>query len=253
MNVLGIIPARYASTRLEGKPLLNIKGQSMIYRVYERAKSSKLLSKLLIATDSELIAEECIRFNMDYILTSHSHNNGTERCGEVINQELYKNFDLILNIQGDEPFIHPQSIDELIQLMINTPVAQIGTLKKKIEQLDDLLNPSIIKVVADIQQKALYFSRNPIPYVRGIEQDKWLSHTNFYKHIGMYAYRNTTLRKIVSLLESPLENLEKLEQLRWLENGYSIYVATTEFESKSIDTQEDYRYILDNFEKYATL
>lgn len=250
MKVLGIIPARYDSSRLEGKPLLDIAGKSMIRRVYEQAVKSNYLSNYIIATDDQRIAEECEKHKMNYTLTSNTHSNGTERCGEVISI-LKESYDIIVNIQGDEPFISANSIDELVQIFINKPQAQIGTLMKKIENIDYLSNPSIIKLVADSKGKAHYFSRSPIPYMRDIPLEKWLENETYYKHIGMYAYRAEVLKKLVLLTETRLERIEKLEQLRWLENDYEIYVAETNYESKSIDTIEDYNYILENLSKYT--
>lgn len=249
MKVLGIIPARYASTRLEGKPLLNIDGKSMIQRVYEQAKKANSLSEVIIATDDDRIAAECIQHKMKYILTANTHINGTERCGEVISK-INEDFDIIVNIQGDEPFIAPDSIDEVVELFIKNPLVEIGTLIKKIDNITYLYNPSIIKVVIATNGKALYFSRSPIPFQRDLELKNWLKNQTYFKHIGMYAYRSKVLQQIIMLKESNLESIEKLEQLRWLENGYNIYVAETNHESKSIDTIEDYNYILKNISTY---
>lgn len=250
MKVLGIIPARFGSTRLEGKPLLDIRGKSMIRRVYEQCSKSDSIDKLIVATDSERIADECRTHHMNFLMTSPKHNNGTERCAEVLSQQS-EQFDLVINIQGDEPFISPKSIDEIASIFLQNPTAEIGTLMKKIENANDISNPSIIKLTTNIAGKALYFSRSPIPFLRDIPIENWLIHHAFFKHIGMYAYKAETLLKIVNLEESTLEKSEKLEQLRWLENGYDIYVNETNFESKSIDTQEDYQYILENYSKYS--
>lgn len=249
MKVLGIIPARFGSTRLEGKPLLDIHGKSMVRRVYEQALKAKHIEHVIIATDAEIIARECRQNNLNYIMTSTKHTNGTERCAEAL-ENLENHYDLVINIQGDEPFIHPESIDQVIQIFLKKPHAQIGTLIKKIDDASYLTNPSIIKVVKNRDEKALYFSRNSIPYMRDTNIENWLEKETYYKHIGLYAYKADVLKRLVSLEESKLERVEKLEQLRWLENGFEIYLEETEFESKSIDTIEDYHYILQNITKY---
>jgi 3-deoxy-manno-octulosonate cytidylyltransferase (CMP-KDO synthetase) len=249
LTILGVIPARYASTRLEGKPLLDIAGKSMIRRVYEQAKKANTLTDVLVATDDQRIADECERFDMKYQLTSPNHINGTERCGEVISL-LNEKYDLVVNIQGDEPFISPECIEQLVSIFKNNPKAEIGTLIKKIDDVNYLYNSSIIKVVQNSEGKAHYFSRSAIPFQRVVSIDKWLESETYFKHIGMYGYRTEILKKIVLLKESRLERIEKLEQLRWLENGYEIYVAETKYESKSVDTIEDYNYILENISKY---
>ena len=250
MKVLGIIPARFGSSRLEGKPLLEIHGKSMIRRVYERAIQSTAIQYCLVATDHAKIAAECEIYNIPFIMTASHHLNGTERCGEVLSH-LTEHYDLIVNIQGDEPFIHPDSINELVRIFHTYPQAEIGTLIKKIEILEYLTNPSIIKVTKSLGDKALYFSRTAIPYFRDFPNTQdWLKHHIYYKHIGMYAYKSHILPALTRCTHSPLEEAEKLEQLRWLEHGYSIYVAETNHESKSIDTFEDYQYILSNISKY---
>ena len=251
MKVLGIIPARFGSSRLEGKPLLDIHGQSMVRRVYERAKQSSALHHCLVATDHSAIAAECEQFDIPYILTSPHHLNGTERCGEVMNV-VSESYDIVVNIQGDEPFIHPDSITELVEIFHKYPLAEIGTLIKEIDDIDILSNPGIIKVTKSLADKALYFSRTAIPYPRDAKDiHSWLAHHIYFKHIGMYAYKANVLQLLTQCSPTPLEEAEKLEQLRWLEHGYSIYVAKTRHESKSIDTLEDYQYILSHFSKYT--
>lgn len=254
LKVLGIIPARYGSTRLEGKPLLDIAGKSMIRRVYENAKKSQKLSHLVIATDHNLIFEECSLHQIPVLMTHSDHLNGTERCGEVV-KLLNEPFDIIINIQGDEPFIHGNCIDELVDVFLLQKDAQISTLVNKVHtkvgHVQNVIgNPSIIKVVTDVHNKALYFSRSVIPFPREIEKMKANDYITFKKHIGIYGFRKDVLLKLLELKESALENIEKLEQLRWLENGYSIYVAETDYESKSIDTKEDYHYIIENISKF---
>ncbi len=255
MKVLGIIPARYGSSRLEGKPLLDIAGKTMIRRVYEKALLAKKLHKIIVATDHRGIQEECEKYQIPVMMTSTSHINGTERCGEVL-EHIGEDFDVIINIQGDEPFIHPESIDELVTVFENNPNAEIGTLIKVVfvnpeNVQSDIGNPNYIKVVTDCHNKALYFSRSLIPSTRDTEKLTPNYKLEFKKHIGMYGFKTSVLKKIIQLGESPLEKSEKLEQLRWLENGYSIFVGETKHESKSIDTIEDYNYILKNISRYT--
>lgn len=250
MKILGIIPARYGSTRLEGKPLLDIGGRSMIEHVYSQAKKVHELNDLVVATDDDRIMTHCSERGIPAVITSSQHQNGTERVAEAL-QLLSKNYDLVVNIQGDEPFVHPQSIIELISTFNINSTAQIATLKKKITVREDLFNPSIIKVVTDNGDKAIYFSRNSIPYLRDRLEENWLENFVYYKHIGLYAYKSDVLMKLIRLEPTSLELAEKLEQLRWLENGYNIYVSETEFESKSIDTIEDYQFILQNYQRYV--
>ncbi len=249
MKILGIIPARFASSRLEGKPLIDIAGKTMIRRVYEQAKKAKLLTTVIVATDDHRIIDECKTHNINYIMTSMDHINGTERCAEVV-ENIAENYDIIINIQGDEPFIHSESIDELIRIFINNPLTEIGTLIKKIDKYTLIENPNIIKVVFDHEYHAIYFSRSPIPFQRDIPIEHWLDKSEYYKHIGMYGFKTETLINIVNLPESHLESAEKLEQLRWLENGYTISVCPTIFESKSVDTIEDYNYILNHLSTF---
>ncbi|MFZ4401862.1 MAG: 3-deoxy-manno-octulosonate cytidylyltransferase [Bacteroidales bacterium] len=237
MNIIGIIPARYASTRFPGKPLVMINGKSMIQRVYEQVSLSKTISKVMVATDDDRIAKHVERFGGNVCITSESHNSGTDRCYEVVDT-INDEFDIVINIQGDEPYINPTQIDLLASCFAKKEI-EIATLIKKINNNEELLSPNVVKVVTDINKKAIYFSRFPIPYLRGCNQYECLDKTDYYKHIGIYAYRSTTLKKIVSLPLSNLEKSESLEQLRWLENGFSIYTAITEFESIAIDTPED--------------
>ena len=238
MNIIGMIPARYASTRFPGKPLVMIDGKSMIQRVYGQASLSKTISKLIVATDDNNIYEHVKSFGGNVCLTSKNHNSGTERCCEVINSLKDNDFDVVINIQGDEPYINPTQIDALASCFLKKEI-EIATLIKKINQNEELLNPNVVKVVTDINKKAIYFSRSPIPYLRGFNQMEWLTQTDYYKHIGIYAYRTVILKQIVALPYSRLEKTESLEQLRWIENAYSVYTAITEYESIAIDTPED--------------
>ena len=237
MKILGIIPSRYASTRFPGKPLAVIDGKSMIQRVYEQASKSALLSKVIVATDDSRIFEHVQDFGGNVAMTSKNHTNGTLRCWEVVEQSD-GNYDIIVNIQGDEPFIDPEQIDQVAGLFKNNEV-EIGTLVKKIKSEEELFNPNVVKAVFDQQKKALFFSRQTIPFLRGIPQEEWITKHNFYKHIGIYAYRFDVLEKIVKLKPTELEKAESLEQLRWLENGFKINVQITEKEAISIDTPED--------------
>ncbi len=238
MNIIGIIPARYASTRFPGKPLAVINGKSMIQRVYEQANLSKSISKIIVATDDERIASHVESFGGAVCMTSPKHNSGTERCFEVVDTIKDVEFDVVINIQGDEPYIDPTQIDLLASCFSKKEI-QIATLIKKIHQNNELLSPNVVKVVTDNSKKAVYFSRSPIPYVRGTEQDEWVTKHDFYKHIGIYAYRKDILKSIVALPVSNLEKAESLEQLRWIENGFSISTELTNFESIAVDTPDD--------------
>ena len=237
MNFIAIIPARYASTRFPGKPLAKIKGKPMVQHVYEKAINSGLFQKVVVATDDNRIEKAVLRFGGEVAMTDKNHQSGTDRCGEVINN-ISKDFDVVVNIQGDEPFIHIAQLKELVTLFKSTP-AQIGTLKKEIVSVEDLFNPNVVKVVSALDKKALYFSRNPIPFVRDSEQVDWIKKQKFYKHLGLYGYRLDILKELVQLNASQLEMSENLEQLRWLENGYQIFVAETTYESIGVDTPED--------------
>ncbi|MEI6816066.1 MAG: 3-deoxy-manno-octulosonate cytidylyltransferase [Bacteroidota bacterium] len=237
MKVIGIIPARFGSTRFPGKPLADINGTTMIQRVYEQAKKSNSLSNVLVATDDDRIYKHVKDFGGIAIMTSSNHQSGTDRCREAV-LKLDMEYDVVVNIQGDEPYIDPMQIDLLVTCFKNE-ATQIATLVKGITLLDDIFNKNIVKVVIDKQMKALYFSRSPIPFSRNCEEQQWLQHAPYYKHIGIYAYRNRILKEITELDQSILEKTESLEQLRWLENGYGIQVAITELESIAVDSPED--------------
>lgn len=238
MKIIGIIPARYDSTRFPGKPLVKIKGVSMIQRVYEQVQAAELITKTIVATDDERIFNHVKSFDGNVIMTAKTHESGTERIAEVI-KKIDDNFDIAINIQGDEPFIQPLLIGDLANFLIKNSQFNIATAAKKIMDKETLFNPNAVKVVFSQSGKALYFSRQTIPYIRGIKNDKWLEQQDFYKHIGIYAFRTPTLLEII---EKPMSNFEKseaLEQLRWLENDYIIGVMPTEFETIGIDTPED--------------
>lgn len=235
IQITGIIPARYASTRFPGKPLVLIDGKTMIQRVYEQSKKSKLLSRVVVATDDERIYNHVIAFGGEVVMTASHHQSGTERCAEVAEKIVS---DAYINIQGDEPYIHPEQIDELALVLQNGEV-EIATLIKQITDSLELFNVNKPKVVISADKKALYFSRQTIPFLRDVEQKEWLNHHTFYKHIGIYGYKRKSLLEIVKLPVSSLEKSEALEQLRWLENGYNIYTSVTNLESYSVDTEED--------------
>ena len=236
MKVVGIIPARYASTRFPGKPLAVIKGKTMIRRVCEQAWKSKL-DAVVVATDDIRIADEVMSFGGQYVMTDPNHRSGTDRCREALDL-LENQYDAVVNIQGDEPFIDPKQIDLLVD-MISREDTQLASLAKPIEDEDDLFGTNAVKVVMDKEGKALYFSRNPIPFMRNMERSEWLKKGVFYQHIGIYAYKADTLRQVAMLQPTDLEMSESLEQLRWLENGLSIRMAITQSKNISIDTPSD--------------
>lgn len=232
MAFIGVIPARYASTRFPGKPLALIHGKPMIQWVYERASLAHL-QKVVVATDDQRIFDATKAFGGEVVMTASTHQSGTERCAEVAEVLHLNEEDVVINIQGDEPYIHPESIQLLVE-MFDSPQVQIATLAKEFLPEEDPLNPNMVKVVRSSSNRALLFSRSPIPYYRNNEVEQ-----QYLKHIGIYAYRYPVLEKIVHLPVSHLENAEKLEQLRWLENDFPIFVSLCHFESIAIDTPED--------------
>ena len=235
MKTLGIIPARYASTRFPGKPLAKIGDKTLIQRVYEQAIKSSLIDAVIVATDDDRIFSHVVNFKGNVIMTDAKHPSGTDRCAEVTRQVA--DYDLIINVQGDEPFIDPMQIDIVIELLKKG--ASIATLAKKISKQEEFSNSNVVKVEFDAEQKALNFSRKPIPEVKDQPQDQWLKHGDFFKHIGLYGFHRETLLKITALAPSAREKAESLEQLRWLENNYSIAVGLTDKETISIDSPED--------------
>lgn len=236
MKTLGIIPARYASTRFPGKPLVDIASKSMIQRVYEQAKKCAQLLEVIVATDDDRIFEHVRGFGGKAVMTSSAHQSGTDRCAEVA--EKYPDYDAIINIQGDEPYIDPEQISKLISCLEDAGT-QIATLVKKVSNEQELHNTNSPKVIINKNSEAIYFSRSPLPHIRGQEPQNWLQHFTYFKHIGIYGYRADILKQITKLPVSPLEKAESLEQLRWIENGYKIKVAETEIETIAIDTPED--------------
>ncbi|WP_303180962.1 3-deoxy-manno-octulosonate cytidylyltransferase [uncultured Butyricimonas sp.] len=238
-NSLILIPARYASTRFPGKPLVEIAGKPMVQHVYEKATA--VSDYVYVATDDARIYDAVTAFGGRAVMTSTEHRSGTDRCYEAyvkVHEALNRNFGVVVNVQGDEPFIIPRQIESLIS-RFEEPAVQIATLAKPFERNDDVFDPNKVKVVFSVKNTALYFSRNPIPYCRGVERDGWLARTPYYKHVGMYAYRPEILKAITSIPQGVLEQAESLEQLRWLENGYTIAISITDHESVGIDTPED--------------
>ena len=238
MKFIALIPARYASTRFPAKPLALLRGKPVIQWVWETA--ARCMDDAVVCTDDERIMQAVERFGGRAVMTSTSHRSGTDRCYEAY-QKVGHGADVVVNIQGDEPFIHPTQL-QTIRACFENADTQIATLVKPFrpeDGLEALRNPNSPKVVVDSQMRALYFSRSVVPYVRGVEPDEWLSRHTFYKHIGLYAYRADVLRQITSLPQSSLEVAESLEQLRWLQNGFSIRVGITDVETIGIDTPDD--------------
>lgn len=233
--ILGIIPARYASTRFPGKPLVMIDGKPMIQRVYEQALKSEL-DAVVVATDDVRIADAVKTFGGNVVMTSENHPSGTDRCAEAL-ENFKGNWESVVNIQGDEPYIQPSQINSVATLLKNG--ASIATLVKKIDSVEELTNINSPKVVISSNGNALYFSRQPIPFQKGIAINDWLNHGTYYKHIGIYGYQSTVLPQLTQLKQGNLEMAESLEQLRWLENGYSIMTAETTENTVAIDTPED--------------
>ena len=237
MKILGIIPARYGSTRFPGKPLIDINGKSMIQRVYEQAKSCPRLDNVFVATDDQRIFDHVKSFGGSVEMTSDKHESGTDRCAELV-EKINEKYDVVINIQGDEPYIDPTQIIQLCDCF-NDEKTDIATLIKKIDNTTDLFNENKVKVVKNPKDFAIYFSRNPIPFLKAEKQENWLEKHCYYKHIGIYGYRTEVLKNITVTSVSLLEKAEGLEQLRWLENGFHIKVAETELEAIAIDSPED--------------
>lgn len=238
LHFVAIIPARYASTRFPGKPLALLGGKPVIQRVYEQV--SAVVEDAVVATDDERIFAAVEAFGGRVVMTSTEHRSGTDRCYEAY-QKLGKAYDVVINVQGDEPFIAHSQL-RAIMSCFDDEHTQIATLVKPFAEEDGieaLENPNSPKVVVDAASKAIYFSRSVIPYLRGVERTEWLKHHTFYKHIGMYAFRSEVLREVTALPQSSLEKAESLEQLRWIENGYKIGVGISDVETVGIDTPED--------------
>lgn len=240
MKSLAIIPARYASTRFPAKPLATLGGKLIIQRVYEQVK--RAVEDVVVATDDDRIMAAVEAFGGRAVMTSTEHRSGTDRCYEAL-QKVGGDYDIVINVQGDEPFIQPEQIRSLISCF-EDEATDIATLVKPFtaeDGIEVLENPNSPKVVISRDMKAIYFSRSVIPYIREVERTEWLTKHTFYKHIGMYAFRAKTLGEVTALAQSSLELSEKLEQLRWLESGYRIGVGITNIETIGIDTPDDLR------------
>lgn len=251
MKFLAIIPARYASTRFPGKPLADIAGKTMIRRVYERV--SEYYEDCCIATDDERIMREAKSFGGRAVMTSAEHRSGTDRCAEALDRYeamTGRRFDAVINVQGDEPFVSREHLQKICDIFSLQSV-QIGTLVKRFGADEDIFNPNSPKVAVAADGRALYFSRSVIPYIRGAAQGEWQAAWPFLKHIGIYGYRADVLREITGLPQGELEKAESLEQLRWLENGYTIMTALAEEGTIAIDTPEDLARILETVGKIA--
>lgn len=235
MKFVGIIPARYASSRFPGKPLAILRGKMVIERVYMQVKEA--LKDVYVATDDERIYKAVKSFHGNVIMTNNKHKSGTDRICEAIDK-IGEKYDVVINIQGDEPFIQASQIKTVIDCFDDSQT-QIATLGKRFGKIEDVQNPNSPKIVLDNNNYAMYFSRSPIPFIRGKETKEWLANFPFLKHIGLYAYKTEVLKEISKLQQSPLEIAESLEQLRWLQNGYKIKVGITDIETIGIDTPED--------------
>ncbi len=239
MNILGIIPARYGSTRLNGKPLVDICGKSMIQRVYEQA--SKVLENVVVATDDQRIFDAVVNFGGKVVMTAENHTTGTNRCleaYEIFQKETSIHFHFVINIQGDEPLLEPGQIKSLIKCF-EDPSTELATLVMPVTNISDLFNESEVFVVFDKNNKALYFSRSVIPHVRDVHKTKWLEHHTYFKHLGMYGFKIESLKEFAHLEQSKLEVAESLEQNRWLENGGIIKIEFTQYDTIPVDTIDD--------------
>src|SRR5262245_43309171 len=239
MNILGVIPARYASTRFPGKPLASVAGKSMIQCVYERARRSAMLTDLCVATDDQRIVAAVENFGGKVMKTRSDHQTGSDRIAEVA-QQIRPQPDIVVNIQGDEPLIDPAAIDVAINVLLADDQAEVSTLVRPILSLEELEHPNVVKVVLAQDHTALYFSRSPIPFCRDCnDRSAWLGRHQYLKHLGIYVYRHEMLLSFVSWPPGRLERIEQLEQLRLLERGVRIHVARTEYEGRSVDTPAD--------------
>ena len=238
LNIIAVIPSRYGSTRLHAKPLIDLCGKPMVQHVYERAKQAKLVTKVIVATDHDEIASVVRKFGGDVVMTPESIRSGSDRIAYVA--KTLPDADIVVNVQGDEPVIVPQMIDEAIKPLTLDASIQCGTLVKKITSADEMVSPGVVKVVLDADGYGIYFSRSAIPHVRdGGNVNQWHTMHQFYKHIGLYVFRKDFLLKFSSWQESELEQIEKLEQLRILYHGYKIKTTVTTYDSIPVDTAED--------------
>jgi 3-deoxy-manno-octulosonate cytidylyltransferase (CMP-KDO synthetase) len=239
--IVGIIPSRYSSSRFPGKPLAEIEGKSMIQRVYEQSIAAKKIDKVVVATDDERIFNHVKNFGGEVVMTAIHHPSGTDRCFDCL-QQLNENYDYVINIQGDEPFLHPDQINEIAEKCDGK--AELLTQMIPVESHEILMDKGEVKIVLNTNNEALYFSRNVIPYLKGVPENEWHLKHNYFRHVGLYAYRTDVLKAITQLKPSALELAESLEQLRWLEAGYKIKCVSTTFESHCIDTPEDIEKVL---------
>lgn len=247
MKVVAIIPARYESVRFPGKSLVDICGKPMIQHVYERTSEVSLFEQVIVATDDPRIEEAVLNFGGTVQMTDHHHKTGTDRLAEVAKS---LDADVVVNVQGDEPLIQPAMIEQALEPLLDHPDVAIGTLKHKITHPHELFNPNIVKVITDTAERAIYFSRSPIPFIKGMDMhNEGFWRFTFYRHIGLYAYRRDFLLRFITLPQTPLEIAEGLEQLRALEHGYTIMVRETLAESLGVDTPEDLEHILHIFQK----
>jgi 3-deoxy-manno-octulosonate cytidylyltransferase (CMP-KDO synthetase) len=250
MRTIAIIPARYASTRFPGKPLIDIDGKTMINRVYEQAQ--KAFEYVCVATDDERIYNHVVSFGGKAVMTSRKHHSGTDRCNEAYSilttSNKVKPFDVIINVQGDEPLIDPSLLIEL-ESAFKEPETMIATMAKRISDISELTNDNIPKLILDKNHNAIYFSRTPIPFIRDINENEWLSKYHFLKHIGLYAFRPKILQQVCDMAPSPLEISEKLEQLRWIENGLKIKVVETNYETIAVDSPSDVKKVIFHLSK----
>jgi 3-deoxy-manno-octulosonate cytidylyltransferase (CMP-KDO synthetase) len=241
MKIIGIIPARYASIRYPGKPLIDIKGKSMLQRVYEQTKKAIGLTNIIIATDDDRIANHAHSFGAEVVMTKEDHPSGTDRCFEAL-VNYGKEYDYVLNIQGDEPFIDPEQINQLTKVCDGQ--TELATQMIPVNNHAVLFDKGEVKIVMNSAQEALFFSRMVIPFIKGVPESEWHKHHAYFRHVGMYLYRTDVLKQLTQLTPSALELAESLEQLRWLENGFKIKLVQTTFDSHCIDTPEDVEKVL---------
>ena len=232
-KVIVVIPSRYASTRLPGKPLVPLAGKPMVQHVYERAKRAQTVHRVLVATDDQRIMDAVAAFGGEARMTRSDHRTGTERIAEVA---VHEDGDVFVNVQGDEPLIDPVAIDTAVGALLEEPQAQISTVSTPIRHAGDIMDPNVVKTVLDFDGNALYFSRAPIPWIRDTQQKV---HVNYWKHLGLYVFQREALLEFPTLPQGALEKIEQLEQLRWLENGWKIRVAEVAHDAVSVDVPED--------------
>lgn len=240
MTTLAIIPARYASTRFPGKPLALLCGKPVIQWVWERVSAVGAVNEAVVATDDRRILEAVESIGGRAMMTSDQHRSGTDRCGEVLKalEAEGRRYDVVVNVQGDEPFVEARQLESLLESFAS-PETEIASLMTPIKDWEELQSPNNVKVVCNLRHEALYFSRQPIPHLRGADQKEWPARQTYYKHVGIYAFRAEVLKRVVALPPSALEGSESLEQLRWLDNGYRIRMSVTDHTNIGIDTPED--------------